>query len=102
MPKWSKKITIISLWLCFMVMLSGCKEQKIHVLIPTGSPQYAAAFMQNTGKYDFTVVAGADALTAGFNDIGYDIIFAPVNLGAKMYQAKPNYQLIGEIGRAHV
>ena len=97
MPKWSKKITIISLWLCFMVMLSGCKEQKIHVLIPTGSPQYAAAFMQNTGKYDFTVVAGADALTAGFNDIGYDIIFAPVNLGAKMYQAKPNYQLIGVV-----
>lgn len=97
MPVWSKKSFLLVLIVTLCLNLFGCESKKLNILIPTGSPQYAAAYLQQSDHYNVTVVSGADALTAGFNDIGYDIIIAPVNMGAKLYAAKPNYQLSGVI-----
>lgn len=97
MHKWSNKISLWIVTILSLTMMTGCKKTKIHLLVPTGGPQYATAYLQKDASYEMTVVSGAEALTAGFNDIGYDVIIAPVNLGAKMFQAKPNYPLIGVI-----
>lgn len=97
MRKWSNKISLWIVTILSLTMMTGCKKTKIHLLVPTGGPQYATAYLQKDASYEMTVVSGAEALTAGFNDIGYDVIIAPVNLGAKMFQAKPNYPLIGVI-----
>lgn len=97
MPAWSKKSYLLVLILALSLHLFGCESKRLNILIPTGSPQYAAAYLQQSEQYNVTVVSGAEALTAGFNDIGYDIIIAPVNMGAKLYAAKPNYQLSGVI-----
>ena len=42
---------------------------------------------------EYEVVAGSSALVAGFVNSSYDIIVAPINLGAKMYNQTPNYTL---------
>lgn len=97
MPAWSKKSYLLVLILALSLHLFGCESKRLNILMPTGSPQYAAAYLQQSEQYNVTIVSGAEALTAGFNDIGYDIIIAPVNMGAKLYAAKPNYQLSGVI-----
>ena len=96
MLKLSKKTLLFTLSI-LILSLFGCKKDTISLLIPTGGPAYATSYLQTNSKYDTTVVSGSDALTAAFNDIGYDVIIAPVNLGAKLYNAKPNYPLVGVI-----
>lgn len=96
MLKLSKKTLLFTLFI-LILSLFGCKKDTISLLIPTGGPTYATSYLQTNSKYDTTVVSGSDALTAAFNDIGYDVIIAPVNLGAKLYNAKPNYPLVGVI-----
>jgi len=44
-----------------------------------------------------TIVQGADPLVSAFASESYDIIIAPTNLGAKLYQSKPTYQLVASI-----
>lgn len=93
MRKWSRRFISIGLLFTLCIGLFGCHSKKITVLVPIGSPQYATAYLEHSNDYEITTVSGAEALTAAFNDIGFDIILAPINLGAKMYSAKHNYQL---------
>lgn len=93
----TKKSLSLFVFSIALMLLSGCQSKKLQVLIPTGSPEYAMAYITQAKTHDVTVVSGADALLAGFADIGYDIIIAPVNLGAKMYGVKQDYQLSGVI-----
>lgn len=93
----NKKIITLFTLLLMSLLLTGCKRDTLYMLVPSGGPSYAQAYLQSGVGYDTTVVSGADALIAGFNDIGYDVIFAPINVGAKLYNAKPNYQLIGVV-----
>ncbi len=58
---------------------------------------FAQLYMQNDESYDVTIVEGADPLVAAFGSSAYDVIFAPTNLGAKLYDSKPDYQLIASI-----
>lgn len=96
-----RKLNKILLWFFLLVLnlslVTGCKSKTITILLPTGAPSYGHAYLFNNDQYDIKTVNGADALVSGFNDIGYDLIIAPLNLGAKLYNAKDTYQLIGVI-----
>lgn len=86
--------------LVLALLLVGCSpktNEPIKVLAPTGAPSLALV-EQVAKESDNTIdfVTGSENLGAELvkEDSEYDIIFAPVNLGAKMIQAgKSTYRL---------
>lgn len=82
-----------------IVGLSSCEinskfEKKVSIIMPTGTPALAMANLAETyDNIEADIVAGSDLLVAAFNQKDKDIIIAPVNLGAKFYQANGEYQL---------
>ncbi len=74
-----------------IVLVSSCDfslkdETKYTMIMPTGSPSIAlSSFVENNDKVEFEIVSGSDPLAAAFSNQNYDIIVAPVNLGAKFY-----------------
>lgn len=90
-----KKIWIILL----IVFLSGCSStEKIKMMVPYGSPQLSQLYLQdNQNLYDVDIVIGADPLVAAFGSNSHDVIFAPINLGAKMFNSKEDYVLLGVV-----
>lgn len=82
------------------LLLVGCtpkEPETVKVLAPTGAPSLSLveqASLETENTIDF--VTGSEALSAELvkEDSEYDIIYAPVNLGAKMIQAgKSVYRL---------
>jgi len=90
-----KKILILLL----VIMLVGCSsKEKITIMVPYGSPQMSQLYLQDNNKnYESNVVIGADPLVAAFGSSSHDVIFAPINLGAKMFQSKEDYFLLGVV-----
>lgn len=93
----NKKVFTSMLLLCGLMFISGCTKDQITMIVPTGGPQYAQLYMQDDQNYDVSIVEGADPLVAAFGSETYDVIFAPTNLGAKLYSSKPTYQLIASV-----
>ncbi len=93
----NKKILILLACISILVLMSSCKKDVLNMLVPSGSPQFAQLYMQNSSDYEVTVVQGADPLVSAFASESYDIIIAPTNLGAKLYQSKQSYQLAASI-----
>jgi len=93
----SKKYVLLIIFAMMICLLSSCKNEKTTMIVPAGSPQFAQLYMQDSNDYDVTIVEGADPLVAAFGSSSYDVIVAPTNLGAKLYDAKPDYQLIATI-----
>lgn len=90
-----KKILLIIL---LSFILFGCKkDDSITIIVPYGSPKLAQLYLENSDDYQVDVVNGADPLVAAFGSSSHDVIFAPTNLGAKMYQSKDSYQLLATI-----
>ena len=90
-----KKILLIIL---LSFILFGCKkDDSITIIVPYGSPELAQLYLENSNDYQVDVVNGADPLIAAFGSSSHDVIFAPTNLGAKMYQSKDSYQLLATI-----
>lgn len=90
-----KKILLIIL---LSFILFGCKkDDSITIIVPYGSPKLAQLYLENSDDYKVDVVNGADPLVAAFGSSSHDVIFAPTNLGAKMYQSKDSYQLLATI-----
>ncbi len=90
----------VILFLCILMLtisLSSCEKTEIKMIVPSGSPQFAQLHMQASKNYDVTIIQGADPLVAAFSSESYDVICAPTNLGAKLYDSKPTYQLIASI-----
>ncbi len=54
----------------------------------------AQIYLEASGNYRIDTVQGPDPLLAAFGSLSHDFIFAPTNLGAKLYTAKPDYILI--------
>lgn len=90
-----KKLILLVL-LSFLV---GCtKTDTITILVPFGNPQLSQLNLQkNKDTYHVDVVIGADPLVAAFGSASHDVIFAPVNLGARFYQSKDDYTLLGVV-----
>ena len=74
------------------------------VMTPNGSPALAQTVVQknkpNLGEnvsYEIEVVTDASKLAAAMGSKSHEIIFAPINLGAKMYNAAGSYQLAATV-----
>lgn len=93
----NKKYFMIVIAFILISLLSSCKKDQITMVVPAGSPQLAQLYMQDSGDYDVTIIEGADPLVAAFGSSSYDVIIAPTNLGAKLYDSKPDYQLVATI-----
>ncbi len=78
-----------------LCICSSCKTQsKISVIVPQGSPELAITYIKNDDNYRVDVVIGADPLVAAFSSQSHDVIIAPTNLGAKLYQSTPSYIML--------
>lgn len=92
-----KKILICVMFL-MIILLQGCKsEEEITMIVPYGSPQFSQLYMQDSSDYLVDIVMGPDPLVAAFGSLSHDVIFAPINLGAKLYTSKPDYTLLAVI-----
>lgn len=75
------------------VLLCGCTQKPkeatpVSVLVPQGAPALAALELFDQEAVTVTTVSGSDPLSAELakNDSGYDIVIAPLNLGAKLIE----------------
>lgn len=93
----SKRSLTFLVCLLLLIFISGCAKDKLSMIVPSGSTQFAQLYLENSDDYETTVVQGADPLVSAFAANSYDIIVAPTNLGAKLYQSKPTYQLAASI-----
>lgn len=79
-------------------ILFGCqKDDPISMIVPFGSPELAQLYLEDSKDYKVDIVYGPDPLVAAFGSSSHDVIFAPTNLGAKMYQSKDEYQLLATV-----
>ena len=99
-----KKLLLTLLVLLSLFTIVGCKKEKeeeplekISVIMPTGTPALALANYvkeaKNKDEADVSLVAGADLLKSAFINKDKDVIVAPVNLGAMMYNNYEAYVL---------
>lgn len=90
------KLLVVILLLGVVIISGGCKKdlEKIKVLLPSGAPLMAIGDLLDSEEFEFTVVNGADPLSAALISGEYDMVIAPLNLGAKLYTAgKTSYKL---------
>lgn len=86
--------------LCLLLvsgLVSCVGHNRYSLIVPGGSPQLALMYVDEDPDYLVDIVQGADALVAAFGSKSHDFIVAPTNLGAKLYQTKPDYILIAAI-----
>lgn len=100
-----KKIITYALGCIMALSLVGCsteekKETSLNILCPTGAPSLAFVSeyenINKNGKID--IVEGSDPLTAALTkkDSEYDMIVAPINLGAKLIETnQTDYKIAG-------
>ncbi|MCR5786266.1 MAG: hypothetical protein K6G28_01005 [Acholeplasmatales bacterium] len=83
--------------------LVSCKNisDALKVATPGGAPAFAQSIvMEKTKSNNFantTILSGADEIKASFLNNSYDLIYAPSNLGASMYNMNANYQLLAGV-----
>lgn len=102
-----KKLITLSFLLVFMMMLSGCKQEEkdqvVKVIAPAGGPTLAIAQMiheldELDGyeiKYDLTTDPAQ--LGAAISTKSHEIVIAPTNAGASLYNRDSNYRYGGTI-----
>ena len=91
-----KLVIIISLLLT--LSLSGCyKRESNSIIVPTGAPALAQIYLQTGEAFHVDIINGPDALVAAFGSESHDFIFAPTNLGARLYNSDIDYILIAAI-----
>lgn len=97
MKKIIKAFLIIAIF-SISFMLASCEDpatRKVSVLTPTGTPSLGIAdAISDSSRVDVNIVNGADPLKAGFTTGNYDIIVAPVNLGAMFYNNVENFEYV--------
>lgn len=72
--------------------------EPLSVMTPAGAPALAQLFIQaDDNKYEVDVVNGPDPLLAAFTSGSHDFIFAPTNLGAKLYTTGVDYQFLAAV-----
>lgn len=91
-----KKILINILIVTLLLIGCGKKDNlNLKIIVPAGSPAISQSYMQYTkpelGKnvsYETSVVQGKDPLISAFTNKDYDIVVAPIELGAQLYNKK--------------
>lgn len=97
-----KRIFEILLSLLAGLAMAGCATtapaRKLSVMVPAGSPALAQVFVQeDADSYSVDLVNGSDPLVAAFGSGSHDVIFAPTNLGAKLYSSGCGYVFAGTV-----
>lgn len=92
------KLIYIFIILLFTLAITGCVDdssKKVSIIIPTGTPSLGvASAINNSSIVEANIVSGSDPLVAAFTNGSYDIVVAPVNLGAKLYNANANFEYV--------
>ena len=92
------KFIYIFVVLFSMLFITGCiddSSKKVSVIVPTGTLSLGIANVLNDKTLvDANIVSGSDPLIAAFTNASYDVVVAPVNLGAKLYNANENFSYI--------
>ena len=91
-----KKIILFIFSLITVFTLASCKvkTQEVNIICPSGTPLLSIVnYMDEHKEAKVEVAQGSDPLVAAFAKDYYDVIVAPVNLGAKFYNANGNYVL---------
>lgn len=99
-----KKFVII-LFSLVLILFTACTDStpvddyKLSVSAPSGAPGLALANMYNDNSdlYTFSMNKDAQALSSLFASKESDVIVAPINLGATMYNKNQNYQLCASV-----
>jgi NitT/TauT family transport system substrate-binding protein len=96
-----RKITIL---LLLFVLFSGCtvkkEDTKLNILVPMGAPSISVIPVLKDGNHSVNLVSGTDPLQAALISPNpeYDIIIAPVNLGASLISKdSTQYRLWGVV-----
>jgi len=97
-----KKIFVLITLIIISFSLSSCKkiDKEIKILMPKGTPELSQMYIESKSQeynYKIDKVQGADALSAAFLTKSYDIIYAPINLGIKMYINNKNYKMLATV-----
>lgn len=92
-----KKFYKLILFIIGILSLSSCNNpnERINVIIPSGTPSLGVTnfLASNQELVNYKIVDGTDLLAVAFTNGDYDVILAPINLGAKMYQRNQQYIL---------
>lgn len=90
-----KIFTMVALALSLSACGTNKKAEPIKVLTPMGAPALSLLGLYGDKNVTIDSVDGSDVLSAEFNKKdGYDVIVAPINLGAKLISGgKSEYQL---------
>ncbi len=83
----------------FLITFSLCScfenDEKVSVIVPTGTPSLGvASAIKDNSIFEANIVSGSDPLVAAFTNQNYDIIVAPVNLGAKFYNTNADFDYV--------
>jgi NitT/TauT family transport system substrate-binding protein len=96
-----RKITIL---LLLFVLFSGCtvknEDKKLNILVPMGAPSISVIPVLKDGNHSVNLISGTDPLQAALISPNpeYDIIIAPVNLGASLISKNSTqYRLWGVV-----
>jgi NitT/TauT family transport system substrate-binding protein len=95
-----KKTLVLILMIVSILILGGCQNEStiLTIMTPAGSPALSQLYVQeDTERYHVDVINGSDPLLAAFASGSHDIIFAPTNLGAKLYNSGTEYQFAGTV-----
>lgn len=94
-----KKIYRILIIFILSLILYACEEDTdttIDVLVPNGTTSFSHAQIEYESE-DIIIerISGPNILVSAFTSASHDIIIAPVNLGANLYNKGADYQLLG-------
>ena len=96
-----KRMPCLKRWIILILIFSmfGCTQDahKVTLIVPMGSPTLSVLGL-NEEDYLIDIVHGPDPLVAAFGSESHDVIIAPTNLGAKMYQSSDTYRWLAIIG----
>ena len=93
-----KKILEFILLIFLMFTSSACQnnDTSISVIVPNGIPAIAQSYIEYDALekgYLIDRVSGPSSLVAAFTSQSHDIIIAPINLGANLYNKNSSYKL---------
>ena len=84
-----KKIFVVISLLCVSLFISGCSknklEEEVSIIVPYGSPYLAIGGLLENENLKIEAVNGAANLQTAFVSGSHDIVIAPINLGAKLF-----------------
>lgn len=96
-----KLFVILPLIILMVIGLFGCKkteeEVKLNILLPEGIPSISLGGLFDDANYTYTTVSGASLLSSALIGNEYDVIIAPVVLGAQLYAKNTNLYALASI-----